>query len=67
MHAATSFGYVHNVWTQTFAGRTIYNSLQDAGCTWATYDFDQNEVLEFKQVSTETANFKISRTISRPT
>jgi phospholipase C len=59
MHAATSFGYVHNVWTQTFAGRTIYNSLQDAGCTWATYDFDQNEVLEFKQVSTETANFKI--------
>ena len=59
MHAATSFGYVHNVWSQMFAGRTIYNSLQDAGCTWATYDFDQNEVLNFTQVSSETANFKL--------
>jgi phospholipase C len=59
MHAATSFGYVHNVWSQVFDGRTIYNNLQDAGCTWATYDFDQNEVLNFKQVSSETANFKL--------
>ena len=59
MHAATSFGYVHNVWSQVFEGRTIYNNLQDAGCTWATYDFDQNEVLNFKQVSSETANFKL--------
>jgi phospholipase C len=62
MHAASSFGYVHNVWSQTFDGRTIYNNLQDAGCTWATYDFDQNEVLNFKQVSSETANFKLFAT-----
>jgi len=62
MHAASSFGYVHNVWSQTFDARTIYNNLQDAGCTWATYDFDQNEVLNFKQVSSETANFKLFAT-----
>ena len=59
MHAASSFGYVYNVWSQTFGARTIYNSLQDAGCTWATYDFDQNEVLEFSQVSSEKTNFKL--------
>jgi phospholipase C len=59
MHAASSFGYAHNVWSTTFAQRTIYNNLQDAGKTWATYDFDQNEVLEFKMVSGETANFKL--------
>ena len=59
MHAASSFGYTHNVWGNKFDARTIYNSLQDAGKTWATYDFDQNEVLEFTQVSSQTANFKL--------
>jgi len=66
MHAASSFGFVHNVWSHVFAGRTIYNSLQDAGSTWATYDFDQNEVLEFNQVSTEKNNFKLSERRKQP-
>ncbi|MEX2281261.1 MAG: alkaline phosphatase family protein [Gemmatimonadota bacterium] len=59
LHAATSFGYALNVWTQKFDGLTIYNQLQDAGVTWATYQYDDNEVLEFTQVSKETANFKL--------
>jgi phospholipase C len=58
MHAATSFGYVHNVWTQQFGGRTIYNQIQEKGLTWATYEFDQNEVREFTQVNQEAASFK---------
>jgi phospholipase C len=58
MHAATSFGYAHNVWTQVFKGPTIYNLLQNAGFTWATYEFDSNEVREFSQVNSQSANFK---------
>ncbi|MDQ3813757.1 MAG: alkaline phosphatase family protein, partial [Armatimonadota bacterium] len=59
MHAATSFGYAHNVWTKVFDGPTIYNRFQDAGYTWATYSFDDNEVLEFSQVNQQKANFKL--------
>ncbi|HWA84880.1 MAG TPA: alkaline phosphatase family protein [Opitutus sp.] len=58
LHAATSFGYALNVWTQQFSGPTIYNQVQAAGLTWATYQNDDNEVLEFTQVNTEKANFK---------
>jgi phospholipase C len=58
MHAATSFGYVHNVWSKVFPGRTIYNNLQDAGHTWATYDFDLNEVMPLGGLASEKANFK---------
>jgi phospholipase C len=58
MHAATSFGYAHNVWTQVFKGPTIYNLLQSAGFTWASYEFDTNEVREFSQISSQSANFK---------
>jgi phospholipase C len=59
LHAATSFGYAHNVWTQKFDGPTIYGQIQKAGLTWATYQYDDNEVLEFNEVSQETANFKM--------
>jgi phospholipase C len=58
MHAATSFGMVHNVWSKKFDGRTIYNNLQDAGFTWAVYWTDDNEVAEFTQVASEADNFK---------
>src|ERR1051326_7726777 len=38
MHAATSAGYVHNVFKKPFfTTRTIYHNLQDNGRTWATY------------------------------
>ncbi|HYP52796.1 MAG TPA: alkaline phosphatase family protein [Pyrinomonadaceae bacterium] len=59
MQAATSFGYALNVWSQIFDGPTIYNRLQDAGHTWACYYFDDNDLAEFSQVNTETANMKL--------
>ena len=62
LHAATSFGYTHNVWTEKFDGPTIYGQLQKAGLTWATYQNDDNEVLEFNEVNGETANFKAYET-----
>jgi phospholipase C len=58
MHAATSAGYALNDWSHVFDFRTIYNNLQDAGCSWATYDFDQNEVQEFSQVKKQKACFR---------
>ncbi len=59
MHAATSAGYGYNVWSRKFDVATIYNSLEDAGCTWATYDFDLNEVqTNFSRVNGEAQNFK---------
>jgi phospholipase C len=59
MHAATSTGFAINNWKRTLDVRTIYNSLAEAGFSWATYSFDANEVLEFSQVSGQTANFKL--------
>lgn len=58
MHAATSFGYAHNVWTQQFPGRTIYNNLADHGLTWATYEFDSNEVRSFTSLAGQQTCFK---------
>jgi phospholipase C len=58
MHAATSFGYAHNVWTQQFPGNTIYANLAAHGLSWATYDFDTNEVRNFTAINGQTANFK---------
>ena len=58
MHAATSAGYALNDWSHIFDFRTIYNNLQDAGHSWATYDFDQNEVQEFSQVNKQKACFR---------
>jgi phospholipase C len=59
LHAATSFGYAMNVWSQKFDGPTIYGQVQKAGRTWATYQNDDNEVLEFNEVNQEAANFKL--------
>jgi phospholipase C len=59
MHAATSAGYGYNVWSRKFNVATIYNSLEDAGCTWATYDFDLNEVkTNFSRINGSAPNFK---------
>jgi phospholipase C len=58
LHAATSAGYAHNDWSKIFPVHTIYNNLQDAGLTWATYEVDSNEVREFSQVNGQTENFK---------
>jgi phospholipase C len=58
MHAATSAGFAHNVFSNPFDFRTIFNSLQDAGFTWATYDFDDNELRHFTRINQEVDNFK---------
>lgn len=59
VHAATSFGFALNVWTQTFDAPTIYNRLQDAGYSWALYYYDDNDLAEFTAASSETANIKL--------
>ena len=58
MHMGSSGGYVHNVWSHKFTDKTIYHLLQQSGKTWATYDFDQNEVRQFPSLKTNTAAFK---------
>lgn len=50
MHAGTSAGYAHNVWKNSFNLLTIYELLQQNGQTWATYAFDDNEVLQFSRI-----------------
>ena len=60
MHAATSIGNARNVFKTQFPDtRTIYNSIEDAGLTWATYDFDLNEVrTQFPGTHTNPNNFR---------
>jgi phospholipase C len=59
MHAATSAGFAHNVWSKKFDVQTIYNNLETAGATWATYDFDLNEVRQnFTRIDGTAPNFK---------
>jgi phospholipase C len=60
MHAATSIGNARNVFKQQFPDtRTIYNSVEEAGLTWATYDFDLNEVrTQFPKAHTNPENFR---------
>jgi len=48
IHAATSVGFVHNVFKKPFFNTpTIYHRLQEKGRTWATYSHDLSEVLQF--------------------
>ena len=58
LHAGTSAGQALNNWQRVLDVPTIYNRLADKGLTWAVYAFDQNEVLEFSQVSGQTASFQ---------
>ena len=60
MHAATSIGNARNVFKQQFPNtETIYNSVENAGLTWATYDFDLNEVrTQFPKTHTNPENFR---------
>ena len=58
MHAATSAGLAHNVWTDVFDLTTIYNHLEDAGFTWAVYSFDRNDLRAFSKINTRNENFK---------
>ena len=59
MHAATSTGYALNNWKRTFDVPTIYNRVADAGLTWSSYYFDNNEILEFSQVNQNRDSFRL--------
>lgn len=58
IHMGSSGGYVHNVWSQKFTEKTIYDLLEVGGKSWATYDFDQNEVRQFPALCDKTACFR---------
>jgi phospholipase C len=46
------------VWSKVFDLKTIYESLDAAGFTWATYEHDDNEVREFSRINKKTDSFK---------
>jgi phospholipase C len=50
VHAATSAGFVHNVWDQPFKTPTIYDALDKAGRDWAVFYFDLRDTDSFPQV-----------------
>lgn len=62
MHAATSMGLTHNVWSRHFTCKTIYENLQDAGKTWAVYEVGKSakfdEVREFSNINKQEENFR---------
>jgi phospholipase C len=62
MHAATSMGLTHNVWSRHFTCKTIYENLQDAGRTWSVYEIGKSskydEVREFSNINKQDANFR---------
>jgi phospholipase C len=58
MHAGTSSGFVHNVFKRPFDIPTIYDLLQRNGQSWATYDFDLNEVKMFSRLGDAAENFR---------
>src|SRR5262249_35922745 len=58
VHAATSAGFVHNVFQRPFDLLTIYEVLERNGQSWATYDFDLNEVRQFTRIADRTDNFR---------
>ena len=66
MHAATSMGLVHNVWSRKFDCKTIYENLQDNGKTWGVYEVGEgakyDEVREFSNVSDQQDNFRTFET-----
>ena len=49
-HAATSGGFTHNVWSQPFNVKTIYDELDKAGHDWGVYYFDLRDSDSFPQV-----------------
>ncbi len=50
VHAGTSAGFTHNVWSQAFAIGTVYDALDKAGRDWGVYYFDLRDTDSFPQV-----------------
>jgi phospholipase C len=58
LHAATSDGHGLNAWSLHFDLKTIYQQVQEAGLSWATYEHDTNEVRWFTPLQPYKDNFK---------
>lgn len=58
LHAATSDGHALNAWSLHFDLNTIYQQVQEAGLSWATYEHDTNEVRWFTPLQAYQQNFK---------
>lgn len=58
MHAATSEGFTHNVWSRPVRSRTIYENLQDAGHDWAFYYYDLADSDQFPALKAQTERNK---------
>src|SRR5260221_886964 len=54
VHAGTAAGFTHNVWSRSFANRTIYEELEKAGHDWAVFYFDLRDSDSFPQISKRT-------------
>jgi len=50
VHAATSCGFTHNVWSQSFPNRTVYEELDKAGRDWGVFYFDLRDTDSFPQI-----------------
>jgi phospholipase C len=58
IHAATSEGYVHNVFSRPFSSKTVYELFEEKGLTWAIYFHDLNEVMQFRKLSQTPDHFR---------
>lgn len=58
IHMGSSGGYVHNVWHNKFTATTIYDLLQKNGKSWASYDFDENEIRQFPSLKKYPQSFR---------
>jgi phospholipase C len=58
MHCGTSAGFAHNVFDRMVNARTIYELLDGAKKSWATYEFDKNDVRGLSRVADRFANFR---------
>jgi phospholipase C len=50
MHAATSMGFTHNVWSKQFSARTIYEALDAVKQLWNVFYFDLRDTDSFPTV-----------------
>src|SRR5262245_27992853 len=58
VHCGTSAGFAHNVFDRMVNARTIYELLDGAKKSWATYEFDKNDVRGLSRVADRFANFR---------
>jgi phospholipase C len=58
VHCGTSAGFAHNVFDRMINARTIYELLDGAKRSWATYEFDKNDLRGLSRVADRFANFR---------